>query len=519
MPIGDTKVPLMLPVEQRARPWTGFVASVAIHAAAIWGLAVIGPEYGLTKPQARRISEFEIRIGEKLYIVSALPRGERETRPAAKPANSGGEKSPASPAPSIEEPRAARAPLRAWVGPTAPQPRTPANTILYQPLIDPQVQAAEVPLPNVMLWTRGPKLPPKPLVAPGARAVPVPASPQIVAAPETLAVAAGVPANSAAKLPVAQITQGPPVELLSPPSELAAAASSTLPGDTVRVLAASRFPLPPGETIKIPHGNILPGASGGAGAASGVGGGNGRGGGASGSGERGGSGGAEGRDGSGAGAGSGTGNGRATVGSGGAAERTGGGPAGLGGTGPAGPGVAGALPIGGGSGRSEIDPTFTRLVRPPTGKFDAIVVQSVPLEIFDDSASLLTGRPVYTVYLAMGTPKDWILQYCVPRDSVASLSPSGNIVRISTPAPLTAPWPTFMVRPPVAVRPGEKYMVVHGLLNDTGKFERVKVVRAGAEDTDARLVLALRSWEFRPAMKDGRPIAVEFLLAVPPDRM
>jgi hypothetical protein len=164
-----------------------------------------------------------------------------------------------------------------------------------------------------------------------------------------------------------------------------------------------------------------------------------------------------------------------------------------------------------------LNPRLTHIARPVDGRYDAIVVQSVPAEAVEETRKLLTGSPVYTVYLSVGTRKDWILQYCVPRDRVATVSPSGFVLQINNPTPVTAPWPTFMLRGPVAVRSGQPYVVVHGFVTDSGKMERFNIVRPGSDDTNELLMTALAGWQFRPAMQDGRPITVEFLLAIPPD--
>ena len=52
--------------------------------------------------------------------------------------------------------------------------------------------------------------------------------------------------------------------------------------------------------------------------------------------------------------------------------------------------------------------------RSSNGTFDAVVVQSSSTDPFPESKELLTGRPIYTVYVALGTPKDWALYFCVP---------------------------------------------------------------------------------------------------------
>ena len=74
-----------------------------------------------------------------------------------------------------------------------------------------------------------------------------------------------------------------------------------------------------------------------------------------------------------------------------------------------------------------------------------------------------------------------------------------------------------MVRPPITLRPGDKYMLVYGYVNSAGGVERLRIVREGAGPTNDALLRTLANWEFRPAVRDKSPIGVEFVLAVPAD--
>ena len=59
-----------------------------------------------------------------------------------------------------------------------------------------------------------------------------------------------------------------------------------------------------------------------------------------------------------------------------------------------------------------------------------------------------------------------------------------------------------------------RYLIVHGFVGPTGKFERLAIV--GESDPAKETMLGLlQQWEFRPALKDGQPITVEVLLVIP----
>jgi len=163
--------------------------------------------------------------------------------------------------------------------------------------------------------------------------------------------------------------------------------------------------------------------------------------------------------------------------------------------------------------------TPLRVVHPVNGVFDVVVVQSSSSETFPERADALSGRPIYTVYLQVGAPKEWILQYCVP--NVAGPMQAGSVVKLGNPEAVGAPYPTVTVRPPEDWSHGADYLLVHGFLDESGRFREMKILqssRPSSPTTDA-LLQYLAYWEFRPALQDGRPVKVEVILAVPPDRM
>lgn len=158
----------------------------------------------------------------------------------------------------------------------------------------------------------------------------------------------------------------------------------------------------------------------------------------------------------------------------------------------------------------------TRIVHPTSGVFD-VVVQSSGLEGFPESAGVLTGKPIYSVYLNVGAPKEWILQYALPAGVVGSPEVSGGVVRLGNPSPLVAPYPHLTFRPPIKARTGSSYVMVHGFLGQNGRFEGLKVLGTTAAEEAPQILTVLERWEFRPAMQDGQPVRVEILLAIAPE--
>ncbi|MCU1275364.1 MAG: hypothetical protein JWO48_2795 [Bryobacterales bacterium] len=163
--------------------------------------------------------------------------------------------------------------------------------------------------------------------------------------------------------------------------------------------------------------------------------------------------------------------------------------------------------------------TPLRVVHPGNGVFDVVVVQSSGAEAFPEATAVLSGRPIYTVYLQVGAPKEWILQYCVP--NMARPIQTGNFVSLGNPAPVGAPYPMVTIRPPEDWQHGSEYLLIHGFLDEAGRLRNLTMLsnRQPASPTTGAILDYLAYWEFRPAVVDGRPVKVEVILAVPPDQV
>jgi hypothetical protein len=155
-----------------------------------------------------------------------------------------------------------------------------------------------------------------------------------------------------------------------------------------------------------------------------------------------------------------------------------------------------------------------RQIHPTNGVFDIVVVQNSSSEAFPESTGVLSGRPIYTVFLQVGAPKDWILQYCIPKSTDLPMQ-NGPVVRLGNPAPVKAPYPLVTMRPPLVVRQGGSYLLIHGYVDEAGRFKDLNVVRGAAEPATKIVLTCLAHWEFRPATRDGVPVRVEILLAIP----
>lgn len=216
----------------------------------------------------------------------------------------------------------------------------------------------------------------------------------------------------------------------------------------------------------------------------------------------------------GAGRGAGAGGGATGSGSGAAAGAGGGGSNGASGSGTAGGSGAGsgstaqggeAAGAGGeGSGRA---PAFLRFSLPQNGQFGVVVVGSMS-DQYPETNELWGRRLVYSVYLHVGTPSNWIMQYSMPlsKEAVAL----GNIH-------LEAPWPYYIVRPSGQglENIGESALMIHGFISEAGTFEGLSVLFPPTFAQASQLLEGMRQWKFRPAKHNGQATRVEVVVVIP----
>ncbi len=472
-----------------SRPrWQAFVLSVVLHA------IVIAVLPALTRPSARALAEQEarraerilhtlrIRIPEPLYLAASEPAPQHSRPPvltaAARP------KAVPAPKPAPEEGRKPVATRRFEL------PPLPVRAETDQSLIQPRHMAGTMPargltLPQMFFWAPPPpKIAVKPFVEPGYVKPPPPT--MRLDAPPRLE----VPRSEVAAMPVPGLPKDRSLQIAPPlamPIQTTLSASpSSGPivaalgeGDPINVLALSSSSMPLREYVTVPPGNQVgrtPGAVSG-GSLAGT------------------------ADGSGAGA-----SGAPGVGSGASGSGTGSGPG-------AGDGIGadGHPPLA--AVRAAI--SATRMLNPSNGVFD-VVVQSSGLEGFAESAGILSGKPVYSVYLRVGGKREWILQYCIPASDATPAETGGRIIKLSAPKRLLAPYPLVTYRPPER-RNGARFLMVHGFITAQGRFEDLRVL-GGRDSWYAAVALeALSRWEFRPAILERQPARVEVLVAIPPE--
>jgi hypothetical protein len=160
-------------------------------------------------------------------------------------------------------------------------------------------------------------------------------------------------------------------------------------------------------------------------------------------------------------------------------------------------------------------PNGTQQIKfPPAGSFDIVIVESSPNATIPDAERLLTGRPVQTVYLTLGTGQDWILQYCLPA-ARSGPGQAGMLVTLGRQPKVDPPFIQQAFIPPQRGLLGTRSALFQGVLGANGRFARLRPVLDEDYQPLPELLPYLEQWQFRPAKVDGVPGEVEVLLLVP----
>lgn len=479
------------------RSWRGFVGSLALHALALLLVPSVGvftDWLDLNQNQLRlRVTSrhpLNIWVPERLYFTrDTAPAGQPRLpvlsrRAAPKPAN------PELQRTQTAEARPAANPPRKFELPVSPV-KPKAEPLVLQPPSQIAELAAPQRLPQVMFWARQMPGPPTPkaLVLPGRREAPTP-PPALIAPPvleipnrepsvSDLNVARAVPTVPRPALVLPPPSATIPVRILAPPGPLRSGSLDLAAGDPMNLIVLSANPLPAGRVMTVPSGNQtggFPAPSPGAGTgtadktklASGT------------------------ANDAGASQGGGTSSRGSDTGFGEPREE---------GQLQARASLPARLPI--------------RMIHPANGVFDLVIIQSSLAESFPETAGMLSGRPIYSVYLKIGAGKDWILQYCEP-NSRANFQRDKDIVNLAGAASIKAPYPRVILAPDIELLASTGYTLIHGMLKADGRL-RDLTLKTGPSDSPMKVILPLlEEWEFRPATKDNKPVEVEVLFAIPP---
>ncbi len=159
---------------------------------------------------------------------------------------------------------------------------------------------------------------------------------------------------------------------------------------------------------------------------------------------------------------------------------------------------------------------------PVPRKFHGIILVSNSLSTLPEAVGVLSGNPVYTVYVDVpDSPRKWILQFCVPH-SEGSLEINGGVVEVLSRKSMNPPYavhkePIKLHLIPTIERISAlpPRVVAYGTVDAEGNLHNVRIIRGADPDTDSMVLASLSHWEFVPAFRDGHPVEVEALFGIP----
>ena len=157
---------------------------------------------------------------------------------------------------------------------------------------------------------------------------------------------------------------------------------------------------------------------------------------------------------------------------------------------------------------------------PVPRKLHGIILISNEASSIPEAADVLTGNPVYTVYLRVpGFTKKWVLQVCVPQSETASEVQPG-VIRVLSRKTLDPPYaehkaPLNLNLDGVDPRRLPARVVVYATVSPEGEIGNLRIVSGLNAEMDGRILANLQEWEFNPAFRDGEPVAVEALFGIP----
>jgi hypothetical protein len=129
---------------------------------------------------------------------------------------------------------------------------------------------------------------------------------------------------------------------------------------------------------------------------------------------------------------------------------------------------------------------------------------------------------IYTIFLPMNDA-NWTMQYCQKSNGSPEgpeTDPRSPVIRLETgliPPDLDLESRYDFKRVSLPPGKGQKLIVLKGTLSEDGTIDAVEVYQGIVPEMDEAARLAFSRWKFRPAMKAGKPVALEILIGIPPE--
>jgi hypothetical protein len=148
---------------------------------------------------------------------------------------------------------------------------------------------------------------------------------------------------------------------------------------------------------------------------------------------------------------------------------------------------------------------------------NALVVSAGPMGGggLDVYGALRCGK-IYTVFIAM-PGKSWTLQYCQSGHAAApAVAQNSSVVRMEQGlVPPDAESRFDFKRLPVPFEKKNKPIVLKGVIKEDGTIGDLKVYQGIVPEMDEAARVAFSKFKFKPAIKEGKPVAVDMLVGIP----
>jgi hypothetical protein len=126
---------------------------------------------------------------------------------------------------------------------------------------------------------------------------------------------------------------------------------------------------------------------------------------------------------------------------------------------------------------------------------------------------------IYTIFLPM-PGKNWTMQYCRPPDAAPeqAVQTNSTVVRLGEGlVPPQADTQFDFRRLPVPPEKAHKMIILKGTIRDDGTPGDLQVYGGILPEMDEAARVAMSHWKFKPAMREGKAVAVQILVGIPVD--
>lgn len=128
---------------------------------------------------------------------------------------------------------------------------------------------------------------------------------------------------------------------------------------------------------------------------------------------------------------------------------------------------------------------------------------------------------IYSVFLPM-PDRNWSMQYCDASAKPTSVSYGGYTTVLRLDNPLVPPDVDLshrfdFKRLPVSIDKSHRSIILKGTIATDGTVQHLVVYEGLLPKMDEAARLAFSKWRFKPATRDGKPVAVDVLVGIPPE--